>query len=174
MRTPFVRTLGLVWLLALAVTVLAAMLNAAVAIMPGLPVPLALAEIAMLVAAVLALLATPLALAPGQALAASLGAGGAWGTDRADLWGTLARAAAACAPETGEVLPVLPASLRREAASASQALQAAMEDAARIDDAARDVEARLAHGLRLVENVAAQLAAAGTERNVAAGGGDRL
>jgi hypothetical protein len=179
MRTPFVRALGVVWLAACAATVLAALLTAAVAIFPALPIPAPLTGAAMLAAAILALLATPIALAPGTALSASLAAPEGtpiWGTGRPDLWGDLARAMMGRAPpaaaggrtpveETAELLRQATAQadvLRQQASAAVQALAAATQHvghgAARLDGTAQQVEARLVHALRVIEPIAAQLA----------------
>ncbi|WP_291298550.1 hypothetical protein [Elioraea sp.] len=140
-----IRALGPAWVIA-GVLGLVSLGAAAAAVVLGEGASIdrlvALGAVALaLLATVMALAAGPLALAPGEALKASL-AGSArqpWGAEREDLWGELSRAVAAAIapapppPDTGLEARRLAANLEltlRETGAELAATRAAMADAA--------------------------------------------
>jgi hypothetical protein len=159
------RTVGPAWLGSAALAALAVGL-AAFQLAAGVAEPFVLATVAVAVlAAVLALAAAPLALAPGEALRASLASGAPrWGLERRDFWGGLARDIASLAEpatpppdpflemrriaanleltlrQTGEEL----AAARRSVADAAGAIGDAASAGGRLAELASDAERRLA------------------------------
>jgi hypothetical protein len=140
-----IRALGPAWIIAALLGALAAAAAVASLVLgEGAPVDrlVALGAVALsLLATVIALAAGPLALAPGEALKASL-AGSArqpWGAEREDFWGDLSRAVAAAIapppplPDTGLEARRLAANLEltlRETGAELAAARAAMAQAA--------------------------------------------
>jgi hypothetical protein len=163
------RSLGLAWFAAAVVTLAAVALAATAALVDGMA-GLALGAAALGAGAgLLGLLATPLALAPAEALRASLAARqpgvAAWGEDRKDLWGALAREIAqAAAPPQAQDHGL---DIRRLAANLELTLRQTGEElaavSARVEDAAGRLDSAAAAGARLTgvaEEATRQLAAA--------------
>ena len=174
------RTLGPAWIASAALAALAVGL-ATTLLASGEAGPLVLATIAVAVlAAVLALAAAPLALAPGEALRASLAPGASgWGLERNDFWGGLARDIARLAEpaapppdpflemrrlaanleltlrQTGEEI----AAARRSVADAAGAIGEAALAGGRLAAVAGDAERRLADAAGAAGAVSEALAA---------------
>lgn len=125
-----IRSLGTAWFLSAALAAVAAV-AAAWLVAAGEAEPAVVATLGIAFAAcVLALAAAPLALAPGEALRASLGRGEVrWGTGRGDLWGELAREIAR-AMEPVAPLPDPFLEMRRIAADLEVTLHQTGEDLA--------------------------------------------
>jgi hypothetical protein len=148
------RSLGLTWFAA-ALTAGATVSAAAGALFLEGGAPLGLAAVMLgTLACVLALAATPLALAPAEALRASLAArhpGAApWGVERQDIWGALARDIAAATTPAEQDQGI---DLRRLAANLELTLRQTGEELsavrARMGDAAATLEGAAAAGERL-------------------------